>query len=77
MFDELNLASSEIHQFLIRLLDYPDSIINPLLGNRIKIDPNFRLICTQNPSTEKGRKVLPTKLMSKCMKLNVSSYSLQ
>jgi midasin (ATPase involved in ribosome maturation) len=77
MLDELNLASDEVHQFLIQLLDYPDSITNPILGNTIEVNPNFRLIFTQNPSSEQGRKVLPTRFMSKCMKLNVSSYSLE
>jgi midasin (ATPase involved in ribosome maturation) len=77
MLDELNLASDEVHQFLIQLLDYPNSIVNPILGNKIEIHPDFRLICTQNPSSEQGRKVLSTRFMSKCMKLNVSSYSIK
>lgn len=51
--------------------------MNPLLGVPVHIKPTFRAICTQNPSTDEGRKKLAENYRSKCILLGVSSYMIE
>ncbi len=43
----------------------------------IKIHPDFKLIFSQNPSTDVGRKKLPDSLLRKCICLDVNGYNVE
>ena len=77
--DELNLASSEVHnmlQPLIELLpidqDGSTSVRNPITGEDITIDPGFRFFAAQNPSARSlGRKKLPRAFACRLLTIQV------
>ncbi len=75
LLDEFNLGSDSVLCFIEQLLKYPESIVDPVTGNILKIHENFRILATQNPSSYAGRSPLPDSIMNKLILIEVPLYS--
>jgi midasin (ATPase involved in ribosome maturation) len=76
LIDELNLASETIFSFLESLMTNPQTMIDPISGDVIRIHPEFAMICTQNPPTYEGREPLPIGIRNNAILMTVPTYSL-
>ena len=71
ILDELNLAPTEVHEALNRVLDDNRELFIPETGETIKARPGFRLFGTQNPpGVYGGRKVLSRAFRNRFIELH-------